>query len=183
MLQNWTSSVGLQALRLSQEAKIQRRRRPRVAGLNQWLLLHRLFTAIKHEAINENDRDGYTALHRAADSGHETVVRVLLRDGAEINRKDRHGSTALHWAAASGHATVVQLLLENGAQIHEKGWGERTALHWVAASGHATVVQLLLDRGAKINEKDRYGYTALGKAIRHNRLQVATILRNAGGFE
>jgi ankyrin repeat protein len=47
---------------------------------------------------------------RAAEKGHEAVVRLLLEKGADLNAKTRDGKTALHLAAEEGHETVVQLL-------------------------------------------------------------------------
>ena len=42
---------------------------------------------------------GYTALMRAATEGHERVVDLLLRGGAEIELQDSDGFTALMHAA------------------------------------------------------------------------------------
>lgn len=39
---------------------------------------------------------GATGLHRAAYCGHEDVVRVLVRGGAEGGRVDSDGRTPLH---------------------------------------------------------------------------------------
>ena len=60
--------------------------------------------------LNKLDGSGSAALHRAAVSGHEAVVWLLLEKGAEVNVKNKYGSTALHWAAEGGHEAVVRLL-------------------------------------------------------------------------
>jgi len=62
-----------------------------------------------------------TALHVAAISGHEAIVRLLLENGANIEAKTIDGQTALHVAAVSGQGEVVWLLLNFGA---EKGCHE-----------------------------------------------------------
>jgi ankyrin repeat protein len=51
-----------------------------------------------------------TALHRAAEFGHDTVVRLMLEEGADVEAKNGNGETALHVAARRGHEAVVQLL-------------------------------------------------------------------------
>lgn len=43
--------------------------------------------------VNFRDIDGRTALHIAACQGHNDVVQLLLRSGAEVDVMDRWGST------------------------------------------------------------------------------------------
>ena len=70
-----------------------------------------------------------TALHCAAEAGHEEVVQLLLEgfyasgeavDGAQgvelVQSEDTDGHTALDLAAANGHAAVVAMLLRAGGQ-------------------------------------------------------------------
>jgi ankyrin repeat protein len=47
---------------------------------------------------------------RAAENGHEAVVKLLLEKGAELESKDKNsGRTPLLWAAWNGHDAVVKL--------------------------------------------------------------------------
>jgi ankyrin repeat protein len=55
---------------------------------------------------------GKTALHWAAESGHETVVGLLLERGADPMAKDIFEENASHQAAKNKHEAVVQLLLQ-----------------------------------------------------------------------
>ena len=51
-------------------------------------------------------------LQRAAKSGHESVVEMLLgRGDVDPNQQDRDGKTPLWWAALRGHEGVVKILL------------------------------------------------------------------------
>jgi ankyrin repeat protein len=55
-------------------------------------------------------------LCRAAENGHEAVVRLLLQKGADVNAKNGYdGWRALCRAAEKGHEVVVRLLLEKGS--------------------------------------------------------------------
>jgi ankyrin repeat protein len=48
-------------------------------------------------------------LSRAAEVGHEAVVKLLLEKGADVESKDEYGRTP--WRAAkNGHDAVVKLL-------------------------------------------------------------------------
>lgn len=64
--------------------------------------------------LNVPDRNGLTALHRAAMAGHTTCVRMLLDAGADPERTDTTGHTVLAVAAEAKEQSVVSLLLERG---------------------------------------------------------------------
>ncbi|KAI0652133.1 ankyrin [Trametes meyenii] len=60
--------------------------------------------------VNSLDDNGYTALHLAADRGHEEVVKVLLERGADKEIKDQDEFTAKELAGIAGHDEIVHLL-------------------------------------------------------------------------
>ncbi|KAK1973600.1 ankyrin repeat-containing domain protein, partial [Colletotrichum cereale] len=55
---------------------------------------------------------GRTALHRAVSSGNESIVDLLLRQGANASLQDESGKTPLHLAAECGRKEIVARLLE-----------------------------------------------------------------------
>ena len=59
---------------------------------------------------NAKDRDGETALMKAAYYGYLDVVRALIEKGASIDPKNSRGETALQMAQAHQHGDVVQAL-------------------------------------------------------------------------
>lgn len=61
--------------------------------------------------INRADKaEGWTSLMLAAAEGHQPVVEVLLRNGAEIEIKDNDGDTAIQHASNRGQTHIVELL-------------------------------------------------------------------------
>ena len=64
--------------------------------------------------IHAKDEMGRTALHNAADRGHEQVVELLLEKGADIESKKSGGDTALFGAVRYRNESMVRLLLEKG---------------------------------------------------------------------
>ncbi|KAL5355544.1 ankyrin repeat-containing domain protein [Aspergillus floccosus] len=60
--------------------------------------------------INKTDESGRTLLSWAAEHGHDAIVEVLMRHGADSSVKDNRGRTALDLAQERGHSVVIQLL-------------------------------------------------------------------------
>ncbi|MCJ1462733.1 hypothetical protein MMC07_001336 [Pseudocyphellaria aurata] len=186
-----STSIKLQALKLSSEAKGQRRRPPRIAGLINWLFRNndRLRKAVqngdetkvrelleKGVDINMQDDYGMTPLHDAVLSNSEGIARLLLRKGAEIHTKDGDQRTALHLAVEKSYESMAQLLLDNGAQINSKDWDESTELHSAVRNRDERVAKLLLEHGAKTEEKDAGGSTALHEAARLGDEKIVNLL-------
>lgn len=61
-----------------------------------------------------------SALHRAAEVGHEATALLLLQHGADMAVQDDQGWTALDWAVKGDHVGVVRLLILNGSKIEAK---------------------------------------------------------------
>lgn len=61
------------------------------------------------------DINGRTLLHYAADYGQSEVISYLISKGADVNILDKHGISALLAAIWEGHTTCVKILLNSGA--------------------------------------------------------------------
>ena len=136
--------------------------------------------------LDSKDDYGRTPLSRAAEGGHEAVVKLLLDERADldVNCKDRNGRTALLWAAEKGHEAVVQQLLEKRDDLDVNckdgdGW---TALLRAAANGDEAVVKLLEKRAdLDVNCKDDYSSrTALWWAAAGGREAMVELLLEKG---
>ncbi|XP_074020946.1 photoreceptor ankyrin repeat protein [Numenius arquata] len=88
--------------------------------------------------VNQQDKDGNTALMMAAQAGHITIVNYLLNyyPGLEVDKRDPRGLTALMKAAVQGQQHCVAALLLAGADLQAvdpiKG---KTAREWAAFTG------------------------------------------------
>jgi len=86
---------------------------------------------------------GLVALVKAAEKGHELVVKTLLENGASANVQDGMGITALMRASQYGHLNIVLQLVNAGANVDYKnptGWSmekeyQRTPLTAAAYMG------------------------------------------------
>ena len=66
---------------------------------------------IQQARVDIFDLDGMSALHLAAESGHNIVCDALLAHKAFVNNKSRVGLTPLHLAALKGYADLVRSLV------------------------------------------------------------------------
>jgi len=82
------------------------------------LMVLRLVKSLPREFLNLQDMDnGATAIHMAAQLGHNLCLGILLKYGADVNARDFLGRTPLMAAVATGRSDIIKLLLDNGADI------------------------------------------------------------------
>ena len=126
-----------------------------------------LFGAAHQKDLDSPDSFGWTALHRAAENGHEQIVKFLMEKDCDVNLAATFGGTALHRAAKNGHARIAALLLGSEKKLVDvqDNYGG-TALHRAARDGHKMVAQLLFDNGADINRK--YSFIAALTLLKKN---------------
>ncbi|XP_043484439.1 26S proteasome non-ATPase regulatory subunit 10-like isoform X2 [Leptopilina heterotoma] len=101
--------------------------------------------------INDQDRNGDTALHMATRRGDEAIVALLLEFRAEINCQNNIGVTPLHVSAKRGHEEICKMLLIKGADVNARNIIRQTALDFAAEFEHEQIIELLLKFGAEIN--------------------------------
>ena len=62
----------------------------------------------------------WTALHCAADKGHNEVLTTLILSGADLDIRNKDGNTALHSATNRGQTEVIATLVSAGADLNMK---------------------------------------------------------------
>ena len=166
---------------------------------NNWpTLLSKLF----EKGVNINAlTDGHTPLYAACKEGHETVVTLLLNNGADPNVKNelraaalRDFSFPLQAAVQRGNAVIFNMLLQKGAKLDQP---EEPLLHTAcstatierktdeaaetkSAEKTLSIVTLLLQQGVNINAVSDKGDTALYRACASQQLEVVQSLLKAG---
>lgn len=128
---------------------------------------------------------GRTLLHEASAQSSLTLVKLLLRVGADPNSLDAGGHTPLYSLANecrnSGARSVVRALEECGANVNANGGVKRcTALHMAARRGNVEVAEALLECGADIEARDSLGETPLRRSVNCGKTQVAALLLKRG---
>jgi ankyrin repeat protein len=67
--------------------------------------------------IDDQDPNGWTALHYAAAIGSRAIILLLAKHGINVDQQDKLGRTALHYAANHRHLDAITALLECQANI------------------------------------------------------------------
>jgi uncharacterized protein len=131
-------------------------------------------------AIDAKDREGKTALAKAAEADKLPLIRLLLERGANVNARAVDGSTALFYAAEQDRGAVVALLLERGADPNLSGRKGVRALAAAAFNGSTESVEALVKFGADPNALDDDGQGAIVYAAGHGYAPVVVLLVQAG---
>jgi ankyrin repeat protein len=131
-------------------------------------------------AIDAKDREGKTALAKAAEADKLPLIRLLLERAANVNARAVDGSTPLFYAAEQDRGAVIALLLERGADPNLPGRKGGRPLAAAAFNGSTESVEQLLKFGADPNALDNGGSGAIVYAAGHGYASVVALLLQAG---
>lgn len=99
----------------------------------------------------------------------------LLDDGEEGDEEHQR-------ALSAATLKILKHYVEyGGVDVNIHNYDGRTPLHVASSEGRVAAVKYLISVGAKVNATDRWGGTPLQNAIEHAHVEVAELLRDAGG--
>lgn len=117
-------------------------------------------------AVDTCDKEGVSALLRAAQAGKPGAVRFLLQAGADIRLRDRGGRSLLHLVVAyAANLGLLDEVLARGLPLDDQFEGGDTPLMSALLRGHLAGAQALLKRGADPCVRDRHGNTCVVQMI------------------
>lgn len=119
-------------------------------------------------------------LHHAAEGGNPEVVRLLLRDGADLSFRDADDRDALHCATYSGKFGSLRALLEAGADPNAGPDRGPWPLRMSAYLGYDACVAALIEAGADVEARNPGGATAAHLAALMRRQRTLRLLLDAG---
>lgn len=126
------------------------------------------------------DREGNTAVTRAAKAGQSGVVRLLIERKADLEQRNIQGATALFAATVANRTRVVQQLAEAGARIDAPGRSGVSPLSAAAFNGNDRLVAWFLARGADPRDVDGTGKSSIVYAAARGFTTIVARLLDAG---
>ena len=109
--------------------------------------------------VNTVDKNGATALMKAAQIGSGKCVAILLQMGSDPFKTDANRNTPLMYAAKKerakrNHVKCSKVLIDAGVEISGENDAGITAMMHAARSGATESLQVLIQAGADINIVD-----------------------------
>lgn len=109
-------------------------------------------------ALDDEDPQDSSSLHKAAQAGNEAQVRKILADGCDVNLENNDGHTALYAASMKSREGIVRILLQHKAIVN-------TTNNPLLVVKDVATAKLLIQANGNLHARDEYGNTPLHKAI------------------
>ncbi|XP_058055321.1 uncharacterized protein LOC131206676 [Anopheles bellator] len=147
-------------------------------------------TKIKHAALHDTkgalhsallgtrNFGGFSALHLAAQNGHNQSCREILLAGGDPDVQNNYGDSPLHTACRYGHAGAIRILLSAKCDFERINLNGDTALHIACAMGRRKLTRILLESGCRQDTKNAQDETARDIAQRKNLVEIINILNS-----
>ncbi|KAL8830134.1 MAG: hypothetical protein Q9170_005873 [Blastenia crenularia] len=85
---------------------------------------------LQRASARDTTEFGISLLHSASNSRNLELVRLLIREGADVNAQDEDGDSPLHSAMMRpDNYDVARTLIENGADVSNRAVDGKTPLH------------------------------------------------------
>jgi ankyrin repeat protein len=114
--------------------------------------------------------------------GHDRIVRMLLKAGADVDRKSSDGNTPIIAATLMHRTDVVRVLLSYHPDLSIWNREGRVSLGIAVEEGFKDVVAMMLDAGADPNVMDRNGNQPLFWSVGHRDIAFMLVARGGASF-
>ncbi|CAK74742.1 unnamed protein product (macronuclear) [Paramecium tetraurelia] len=104
--------------------------------------------------VNQQNDEGFTALHLAAYRGSLKTIKLLEQYGADYRIKNDNKLTVLHTASQGDCPLTVCYYLQKGIDINIVDNKGSSPLHWAAYSGAYNAVNFLISLNANVDLQD-----------------------------
>ncbi|MBL6664949.1 MAG: ankyrin repeat domain-containing protein [Rickettsiales bacterium] len=116
------------------------------AAIDQDITGVKFFTRSDNATINQQNIGGATALHLASRVGNLEIVKILVKNGANLDIKDNEGWTPLMRAVVAGNIQVVSYLLDKNANAAIVNYSSESVIYHAASVSCHDCLKLLLEK-------------------------------------
>ncbi|XP_062607053.1 ankyrin repeat domain-containing protein 50-like [Saccostrea cucullata] len=113
----------------------------------------RIVRILLHKKVEVNTADEpnkMTPLHYAADKNLYDIVKLLVKEHANINATDSCGRTPLHIASRNGNFEIVEHLVRNGADVNKADFAGDGPWEYAFEKHRKEIMMYLAKRGAHL---------------------------------
>ena len=121
-----------------------------------------------------------TALYKACCTPHLSIVKALIKAGADVNLGNQRGVTPLMAACLHQRKRTVEELLRRNADIKRISDFGGALSYAVEGKGNIQIIKRLIKAGVDLNERDDMDQTPLFCVCRKGRIDLVTLLLEAG---
>ncbi|GAB0097995.1 Ankyrin repeat [Sergentomyia squamirostris] len=132
--------------------------------------------ALHSALLGTRNFGGFSALHLAAQNGHNQSCREILLAGGDPDVQNNYGDTPLHTACRYGHAGATRILLSAKCDLQRVNLNGDTALHIACAMGRRKLTRILLEANCKQDQKNGQNETPRDIVIRKGLTEILDIL-------
>lgn len=126
--------------------------------------------------VNEKNSDGNSALLFASMSGSLEIIKILLKQGADINAYNLENKNAIHFAAEKDFPQIISYLSSLGAELTRSSSTLQTPIHLSVLMNSYKSTGLLLALRVTRKRQDQNGHTALHLAAKNNNGRIVRLL-------
>ncbi|OQE34403.1 hypothetical protein PENCOP_c018G00646 [Penicillium coprophilum] len=141
--------------------------------------IHAILSVDKSD-INKPDGMNTYPVIWASLNGYDTIVELLLEQGADVNAQGGHYGNALRAACFGDYDNIAKMLIEHGADVNAQGGPYGNALRVACSKGNATIAQILVKHGADVNAQSEHYGNALQAACSEGHATIAHMLLERG---
>ncbi|GMH36878.1 hypothetical protein BSKO_04751 [Bryopsis sp. KO-2023] len=152
------------------------------AGAGDFVKVKELISKGADVSFTYSEREA-TPLHFAAEEGHERIVELLIKAGADIDVQDIEGFTPLFLVAQNGHLDVAKILLNAGATLDLGSIDGGTPLMEALYLNMVEMVEFLLKSGADVTVRDNVEKTPLHLAVYGSPELIQLLLDNGAEID
>ncbi len=133
------------------------------------------------KTINLADKQGYTPLARATLANHISIVKMLIKNGANTQALTLEKNSLLMLAVVSGHTQLTEYYIEAGADTDHRDLTGDTAIMLAAAIGRDDIIELLIEAGADLQVRNHDDLNAYQIALDAGHEQTAALIKSRSG--